>query len=115
MGKLVNEAGLTDKIFGFAQALVGHIRGGLAHVNILNSMIFAGMSGAAVADVGGMGAMEIKAMVDNGYDVDFSAAVTAASSTIAPIIPPSIAMVVYGVLASTSVGALFLEASSRAS
>lgn len=108
MGKLVNEAGLTDKIFGFAQALVGHIRGGLAHVNILNSMIFAGMSGAAVADVGGMGAMEIKAMVDNGYDVDFSAAVTAASSTIAPIIPPSIAMVVYGVLASTSVGALFL-------
>jgi len=108
MGKLVNEAGLTDKIFGFAQALVGHIRGGLAHVNILNSMIFAGMSGAAVADVGGMGAIEIKAMVDNGYDVDFSAAVTAASSTIAPIIPPSIAMVVYGVLASTSVGALFL-------
>jgi tripartite ATP-independent transporter DctM subunit len=108
MGKLVNEAGLTDKIFGFAQALVGHIRGGLAHVNILNSMIFAGMSGAAVADVGGMGAMEIKAMVDNGYDVDFSAAVTAASSTIAPIIPPSIAMVVYGVLASTSVGALFM-------
>ena len=108
MGKLVNEAGLTDKIFGFAQALVGHIRGGLAHVNILNSMIFAGMSGAAVADVGGMGAMEIKAMTDNGYDVDFSAAVTAASSTIAPIIPPSIAMVVYGVLASTSIGALFL-------
>ncbi|MBI4842270.1 MAG: TRAP transporter large permease [candidate division NC10 bacterium] len=108
MGKLVNEAGLTDRIFGFAQCLVGHIRGGLAHVNILNSMIFAGMSGAAVADVGGMGAIEIKAMVDNGYDVDFSAAVTAASSTIAPIIPPSISMVVYGVLASTSVGALFL-------
>ena len=108
MGKLVNEAGVTDKIFGFAQALVGHIRGGLAHVNILSSMIFAGMSGAAVADVGGMGAIEIKAMTDNGYDVDFSAAVTAASSTIAPIIPPSIAMVVYGVLASTSVGALFL-------
>jgi tripartite ATP-independent transporter DctM subunit len=71
-------------------------------------MIFAGMSGAAVADVGGMGAMEIKAMTDNGYDVDFSAALTAASSTIAPIIPPSISMVVYGVLASTSVGALFL-------
>src|SRR5574341_1145232 len=108
MGKLVNEAGLTDRIFGFAQALVGHIRGGLAHVNILNSMIFAGMSGAAVADVAGPGAMEIKAMVDNGYDVDFSAAVTAASSTIAPIIPPSISMVVYGVLASTSVGALFM-------
>ena len=108
MGKLVNEAGVTDKIFGFAQSLVGHIRGGLAHVNILSSMIFAGMSGAAVADVGGMGAMEIKAMTDNGYDVDFSAAVTCASSTIAPIIPPSIGMVVYGVLASTSVGALFL-------
>jgi tripartite ATP-independent transporter DctM subunit len=108
MGKLVNEAGITERIFGFAQSLVGHIRGGLAHVNILNSMIFAGMSGAAVADVGGMGAMEIKAMTDNGYDVDFSAAVTAASSTIAPIIPPSIGMVVYGVLASTSVGALFL-------
>jgi tripartite ATP-independent transporter DctM subunit len=108
MGKLVNEAGLTDRIFGFAQSLVGHIRGGLAHVNILNSMIFAGMSGAAVADVGGMGAIEIKAMTDNGYDVDFAAGVTAASSTIAPIIPPSISMVVYGVLASTSVGALFL-------
>jgi len=108
MGKLVNEAGVTERIFGFAQCLVGHIRGGLAHVNVLGSMIFAGMSGAAVADVGGMGAMEIKAMTDNGYDVDFSAALTAASSTIAPIIPPSISMVVYGVLASTSVGALFL-------
>jgi len=108
MGKLVNEAGLTDRIFGFARALVGHIRGGLAHVVILNSMVFAGMSGAAVADVAGMGAMQIKAMTDNGYDKDFSAAVTAASSTIAPIIPPSISMVVYGVLASTSVGALFM-------
>lgn len=108
MGKLVNKAGVTERIFGFAQCLVGHIRGGLAHVNILGSMIFSGMSGAAVADVGGMGAMEIKAMTDHGYDVDFSAGVTAASSTIAPIIPPSISMVVYGVLASTSVGALFL-------
>jgi len=108
MGKLVNEAGVTERLFAFAQGLVGHIRGGLAHVNILGSMIFAGMSGAAVADVGGMGAMEIKAMTEHGYDVEFSAAVTAASSTIAPIIPPSIAMVVYGVLASTSVGALFL-------
>jgi len=108
VGKLVNECGITDRIFAFAQTLVGHIRGGLAHVNILNSMVFAGMSGAAVADVAGPGAMEIKAMVDNGYDVDFSAAVTAASSTIAPIIPPSISMVVYGVLASTSVGALFM-------
>ena len=108
MGKLVNEAGLTDRIFGFARSLVGHIRGGLAHVVILNSMVFAGMSGAAVADVAGMGAMQIKAMTDNGYDLDFSAAVTAAGSTIAPIIPPSISMVVYGVLASTSVGALFM-------
>jgi len=108
MGKLVNEAGLTDKIFGFARSLVGHIRGGLAHVVILNSMVFAGMSGAAVADVAGMGAMQIKAMTDNGYDKDFAAAVTAAGSTIAPIIPPSISMVVYGVLASTSVGALFM-------
>jgi tripartite ATP-independent transporter DctM subunit len=108
MGKLVNESGVTQRIFGFAQALVGHIRGGLAHVTVLNSMIFAGMSGAAVADVAGMGAIQIKAMTDNGYDTDFSAAVTAAASTIAPIIPPSISMVVYGVLASTSVGALFL-------
>ena len=108
MGKLVNESGVTQRIFGFAQALVGHIRGGLAHVTVLNSMIFAGMSGAAVADVAGMGAIQIKAMTDNGYDTDFSAAVTAAASTIAPIIPPSISMVVYGVLASTSIGALFL-------
>jgi tripartite ATP-independent transporter DctM subunit len=107
-GKLINESGITDRIFRFALCLVGHIRGGLAHVNVINSMIFAGMSGAAVADVGGIGAIEIKAMVDNGYEVDFSAGLTAASSTIAPIIPPSISMVVYGVLASTSVGALFL-------
>ena len=98
----------AHKIFGFARSLVGHIRGGLAHVVILNSMVFAGMSGAAVADVAGMGAMQIKAMTDNGYDKDFAAAVTAAGSTIAPIIPPSISMVVYGVLASTSVGALFM-------
>jgi len=107
-GKLINESGITERIFRFALCLVGHIRGGLAHVNVINSMIFAGMSGAAAADVAGPGAIEIKAMVDNGYDVDFSAGLTAASSTIAPIIPPSIAMVVYGVLASTSVGALFL-------
>ena len=87
MGKLVNEAGLTDRIFGFARSLVGHIRGGLAHVVILNSMVFAGMSGAAVADVAGMGAMQIKAMTDNGYDLDFSAAVTGQVRPVAEFLP----------------------------
>jgi tripartite ATP-independent transporter DctM subunit len=107
-GQLMNTGGMTNAIFGFANALVGHIRGGLGHVNILASMIFAGMSGAAVADAAGLGTVEIKAMLDNGYDLDYSVAVTAASATIGPIIPPSIIMVVYGITANVSIGKLFL-------
>ena len=88
-------------------ACIGWLRGGLGHVNIIASVLFAGMSGAAVADAGGLGTIEIKAMRDAGYDDDFAVAVTAASSTIGPIIPPSLPMVVYGVMASASVGQLF--------
>lgn len=107
-GELMNNGGVTDRMYDFAQKLVGHIRGGLAHVNVLGSMIFAGMSGSAVADAAGLGNMEIKAMTDRGFDPDFSAAVTAASSTVGPVIPPSIPFVLYGSMAGVSVGALFL-------
>jgi tripartite ATP-independent transporter DctM subunit len=107
-GRLCNEAKITDRIFEFAKALVGHFKGGLGHVNILGSMIFAGMSGSAVADAGGLGQMEIKAMVDEGYDLEFSTAVTAASATIGPIIPPSIPMVIYGAMAGESVAKLLI-------
>jgi tripartite ATP-independent transporter DctM subunit len=106
-GNLMNSAGITNRIFAFATALVGWMRGGLGHVNIGASVLFAGMSGAAVADAGGLGTIEIKAMRDAGYDDDFAVAVTAASSTIGPIIPPSLPMVIYGVMASASVGQLF--------
>ncbi len=108
VGRLMNAAGITDRIFGFCNALIGHVRGGLGHVNILASMIFAGMSGSAVSDAVGLGQMEIKAMTDEGYDIEFSAAVTAASATIGPIVPPSIPMVLFGVLGNVSVGALFI-------
>jgi tripartite ATP-independent transporter DctM subunit len=106
-GNLMNSAGITSRIFTFATACIGWMRGGLGHVNIIASVLFAGMSGAAVADAGGLGTIEIKAMRDAGYDDDFAVAVTAASSTIGPIIPPSLPMVVYGVMASASVGQLF--------
>ena len=108
VGRLMNTAGITDRIFSFCNSLIGHIQGGLGHVNILASMIFAGMSGSAVSDAVGLGQMEIKAMKDAGYDVDFSAAVTAASATIGPIVPPSIPMVLFGVLGNVSVGSLFI-------
>lgn len=107
-GSLMNEGGITTRIFDFAKACVGWMRGGLGHVNIIASMIFAGMSGAAVADAGGLGNIEIKAMRDAGYEEGFSIGVTAASSTIGPIIPPSLAMVIYGVMASCSIGKLFV-------
>ncbi len=106
-GSLMNALGITDRIFEFAKALVGWLAGGLGHVNIWASVVFAGMSGAAVADAGGLGTVEIKAMKDAGYDKDFAVGITAASSTIGPIIPPSLPMVVFGVMASTSVGKLF--------
>lgn len=106
-GHLMNTAGITNKIFAFARALVGWMHGGLGHVNVGASVIFAGMSGAAVADAGGLGTIEIKAMRDAGYDTDFSVGITAASSTIGPIIPPSLPLVIYGVMASVSIGELF--------
>ena len=107
-GQLMNTGGISIRLFGFAKALVGHIPGALGHANVLASMIFAGMSGSAVADSAGLGPIEIKAMVDDGYDPDFSAAITAASSTIGPIIPPSIPFIIYGAMGNVSVGALFL-------
>ncbi|GLQ36180.1 ABC transporter permease [Amylibacter marinus] len=106
-GHLMNTGGITTKIFTFARALVGWLPGGLGHVNVGASVIFAGMSGAAVADAGGLGNVEIKAMREAGYDTDFSVGVTAASSTIGPIIPPSLPLVIYGVMAGVSIGELF--------
>ena len=107
-GNLMNASGITQRIFNFARALLGWMRGSLGHVNIGASMIFAGMSGSALADLAGLGALEIKAMRENGYPVDFSAAVSIASCTIGPIIPPSIMLVIYGLATDTSVGRLFL-------
>ena len=107
-GSLLNKLEMTDRIFNFASALVSRLRGGLAQVNIVSSMIFAGMSGAAVADCAGLGMVEIKAMKERGYPVDFAAAVTAASSIVGPIIPPSIPFLIYAYVSSTSVGRLFL-------
>ncbi len=106
-GNLMNSGGITKRIFSFADHLVGHFKGGLAHTNVLASVIFAGMSGSAIADAGGLGAIELKAMKDGGYDDDFSLAVTGASSLIGPVIPPSVPLVLYGVTASVSVGELF--------
>lgn len=108
MGNIMNAAGITDRIFGFARVCVGWLRGGLCHANILASVIFAGMSGSAVADAAGVGTLEIKAMKDEGYDAETAAAITAASATIGPIIPPSLPMVIYGVSADVSIGGLFL-------
>ena len=106
-GHLMNASGFTDRIFTFARAMIGWAPGGLGHVNIGASVVFAGMSGAAVADAGGLGAVEIKAMRDAGYDRGFSVGVTAASSTIGPIIPPSLPLIIYGVVAEVSIGKLF--------
>jgi len=108
MGNIMNSAGITERIFGFATACVGWVRGGLCHANILASVIFAGMSGSAVADAGGVGTLEIKAMRAEGYDAETAAAITASSATIGPIIPPSLPMVIYGVTADVSIGGLFL-------
>ncbi|MFL5234672.1 MAG: TRAP transporter large permease [Microvirga sp.] len=107
-GNLMNSAGITNRIYDFAVALAGWTRGGLAHVNILGSVIFAGMSGTAIADAAGLGTIEIKAMQDHGYTTEFSVGVTAASATLGPIIPPSLPFVIYGMMANVSIGALFL-------
>src|SRR5215471_836956 len=107
-GNLMNSAGITNRIYDFAVALCGWMRGGLAHVNILGSVIFAGMSGTAIADAAGLGTIEIKAMQDHGYDTEFAVGVTAASATLGPIIPPSLPFVIYGMMGNVSIGALFL-------
>jgi TRAP-type C4-dicarboxylate transport system permease large subunit len=107
-GNLMNNAGITNRIYDFALALVGWLKGGLGHVNILGSVIFAGMSGTAIADAAGLGTIEIKAMRDKGYDLGFSVGVTAASATLGPIIPPSLPFVIYATMANVSVGQLFL-------
>jgi tripartite ATP-independent transporter DctM subunit len=106
--ELLNTSQITMRIFRFADSLVGHVRGGLGHVNIVGSMIFSGMSGSAVADVAGMGAIEVKAMLDAKYDRGFVAAVTASSAVVGPIIPPSIPAILYGSIAEVSVGKLFI-------
>ena len=105
--ELMNIGTITDRLFNFAQSVVGHIRGGLAHVNVLGSMIFAGMSGSALADAAGLGKIEITAMTKAGYKLDYATAVTISSATIGPIIPPSIPMIVLGAVADISVGQLF--------
>ena len=107
-GNLMNIAGITTRIYNFAVALVGWMKGGLGQVNIIGSVIFSGMSGTAIADAAGLGTIEIKAMTDHGYPKEFSVGVTAASATLGPIIPPSLPFVIYGMMANVSIGALFL-------
>lgn len=107
-GNLMNIAGVTGRIYSFAVSLVGWMRGGLAQVNIIGSVIFSGMSGTAIADAAGIGTIEIKAMKDHGYSTEVAVGVTAASATLGPIIPPSLPFVIYGMMANTSIGALFL-------
>lgn len=107
-GILMNTGGITERIFNFARALLGHYRGGMGHVNIGASLIFSGMSGSALADAGGLGQLEIKAMRDAGYDDDISGGITAASCIIGPLVPPSIAMIIYGVIANQSIAKLFI-------
>lgn len=106
--EIMNQCGATERIFRLATAAIGHVAGGLAHVNVVASILFSGMSGSAVADASGLGAIEVKAMLQQGYTRAFAAAVTAASSTIGPIIPPSVPMVIYGVISGTAIGELFL-------
>src|SRR3954447_6709695 len=107
-GNLMNIAGVTGRIYSFAVSLVGWMKGGLAQVNIIGSVIFSGMSGTALADAAGIGTIEIKAMKDHGYTTEFAVGVTAASATLGPIIPPSLPFVIYGMMANVSIGALFL-------
>ena len=94
-GNLMNNAGITNRIYNYALALVGWLKGGLGHVNVVGSVVFAGMSGTAIADAAGLGTIEIKAMKDHGYSTEFAVGVTAASATLGPIIPPSLPFVIY--------------------
>lgn len=105
---LFNASGITHHIFGFANSLVGHIRGGMGHVNILASLFFSGMSGSALADAGGLGKIEAEAMHKVGYPAELAGALTAVSSILGPLVPPSIPMVIYGVVSGASIGGLFL-------
>lgn len=107
-GNIMNRGGITSRMFNFVGSLVGHRTGGMAHANVLASVIFSGMSGSAIADTGGLGAIELKAMKRAGYDEDFSLAVTGASSIIGPIIPPSVPIIIFAVSANASVGRLFI-------
>ncbi len=107
LGQLMNGGGITDRLVNVSNVWVGHIRGGLGHVNVLVSMLFAGLSGSGAADTSGIGSMMIPTMCKAGFDKPFSVAITAASSTLGVIIPPSIMMVLYGALAQISIGALF--------
>ena len=107
-GKMMNAGGITARIFDFANALVGFMRGGLAQVNIVASIIFAGMTGTAVSDAAGLGTVVLKGMREGGYREDFSVAVTAASSTIGPLIPPSVPLVIYALMTGVSVGGILL-------
>ncbi len=106
-GSLMNSAGITERLYAFAVAIVGWMRGGLGQVNIVGSVIFAGMSGTAVADAAGLGMIEIKAMKEHGYSPEFAVGVSAASSLLGPILPPSLPLVIYGVTANASIGQLF--------
>jgi len=107
-GSLMNASGLTDNLVTLSKALVGHIRGGTSHVNVLASMFFAGISGSAGADCSAIGSILIPSMIKEGYSKEYAAAITASSSTLGPIIPPSLLMIIYGSLAGVSVGSLFL-------
>lgn len=107
-GNLMNGGGVTTRIFDFAASMIGHRKGGLAHVNVLASLIFSGMSGSALADAGGLGQLEIKSMRDAGFDDGFAGGITAASCIIGPLVPPSTPLIIYAVLAGQSVEKLFM-------
>ncbi|MDD5015703.1 MAG: TRAP transporter large permease [Atribacterota bacterium] len=107
-GNLMNEFGITESLLGFSQSIIGPVRGGLAYTNVLGSMFFAGITGSALSDTAAIGGIMIPAMIKDGYDPDFSVAVTVASSCIGPIIPPSMSFIIYAYVANVSVGALFL-------
>lgn len=107
-GNLMNGGGVTTRIFDFAASMIGHRKGGLAHVNVVASLIFSGMSGSALADAGGLGQLEIKSMKDAGFDEGFAGGITAASCIIGPLVPPSTPLIIYAVLANQSVEKLFM-------
>jgi tripartite ATP-independent transporter DctM subunit len=108
VGSLMNSGGMSRRIFDFAESIVGHLRGGLAHVNVVASLIFSGMSGSAISDAGGLGSIEIEAMTERGYEAGFAVAITSASSTIGPIVPPSVPVIIYAMAFDASIGRLFL-------